>query len=313
MKTPDRDDYVELTSTIDGSVNHVYPDGSEFRCVTRADHPTIYLSSHTWCGLGCTMCHLTAMSGAMTPLAPSTIATRGLRLVSALPRAARTRINIAFMARGDVMAHPHVTDVMEVADIVGRASRADFYKVTLSTVMPRMLLTGTAAGTRLGERMVSMIGRYRPTVYWSAYSPDKDTRRTIIPRGLDPITAVAALAEWQRQTDQLVVVHHALIRGVNDAEHHPRGLIDLIAAAGLHVRVNLVRFNPPPNSDMVEADDASYQTHCRIYADAGFKCRVQPRVGFDVAASCGMFISDQRRALAELTQLTEDMGGYDAK
>lgn len=284
-----------LVSAIDGSINHVYPDGSEFRRVMRKDHDTIYLSSHRGCGLGCKMCWLTALGATnMKPLSFGELVVRADHL-TALPeeRDQRdSRLNFAFMARGDALMNPSVNGrmvhrLLEMADCVA----APHAKVTISSIFPRK-----AVGLKVDEFLFERFGVFQPTLYWSVYSLRDTVRREWLPEAQDPDVIAAGLKRWQQTTFQEVVLHHALISNVNSNVNHAHEIVELVQQHELNVRVNLVRYNPPPNTKHLEALDTTYDEHRRIYARAFGESRVkvQPRVGFDVKASCGMFqIGDQ--------------------
>lgn len=273
-------DFREYVSELDGSINHQYPDGSEFRLVRRADHDTIYLSSHTGCALGCTMCWLTATGQtAMAPLTADAMLDRAGRFASA----ARGRVNLAFMARGDALANPNVNGSL-VMRLLRRYTSAPHAKVTISTIFPKQ-------ADAIDELLFRRFKGFQPNLYWSLYTFDEAVRETLLPNAGDPYAVLEGLVEWQNVTGLEVVIHHALIDGVNSGIGHAEKIVATLADLGLCYRVNLVRYNPPDNSTR-EASDDVYETHRRIYAQSSCcaGARIQPRVGFDVSASCGMFL-----------------------
>lgn len=280
---------------LDGTVNHIYDDGSEFRLVHRKGHDTVYLSSHAGCSLGCKMCWLTQQKQTdMSSIAGDDIYARAWELL--LMRKSPF-VNISFMARGDALANPdidqsliaHLTDAAEFTRLRDAPPLA-FAKVSISTIFPKGVIGGSnpAAITEfLFERFAS-----QPLVlYWSLYSLEPAVREEWLPHASDPEHVAAGLAAWQRHTFREIVVHHALIKGVNDDDGSVSDCKALLDKHGLRYRINLVRYNAAPGADVgEEADEASYAEHLRVY-QIGAPAKVQQRVGPDVFASCGMFVA----------------------
>jgi adenine C2-methylase RlmN of 23S rRNA A2503 and tRNA A37 len=109
---------------------------------------------------------------------------------------------------------------------------------------------------------------------------------------MDPLLALDLLAEHQQQTGRLVVLHWALIAGQNDSLEQADAIIDAVRRRGMRVKYNLVAYNPHDGRHGVEASpevkDAYFQRLANAFGNTG--SRPVPRVGFDVKASCGMFI-----------------------
>lgn len=272
-----------LTSEIDGSLNQPYDDGSEFRLVRRGHYDTVYCSSHMGCALRCKMCWLTASGQTkMVPLLTSEIVERAERMLGYRKDNTRS-VNFAFMARGDALMSTHVNGhcVRELLDLAGGHA-----KVSLSTIFPM-------ASAEVHTTMMRRFGAYQPTLYWSLYTLDDDVRAEWLPKAGDPSRIAKQLAMWQRDTGLELVVHHALIDGVNDSTEQVKQILGLMCIYGLRYRVNLVRFNPMPGSKYKDAPDATYEAHAKLYRKAGVNVQVRPRVGPDVYASCGQFVGSE--------------------
>ena len=77
------------------------------------------------------------------------------------------------------------------------------------------------------------------------------------------------------------------------AEADVHAICDAIESRRLMVHVNIVRYNPyDPGRHGTEPPEEVIQRNARIYESRlpNARVRVIPRVGFDVAASCGMFL-----------------------
>lgn len=286
-----------LRSQQDQSVNFVRPDMMEARYVRRErDYFIAYLSSHTGCNKACRFCHLTQTG--QTEFMPATLedyvhqaqqvlayyADEGIR------RGGRaSRVNFNFMARGEPLANPVV--LMRAAELFGRLTdMADAYglaaKFNISSILPDSLEGAEALDTLA-------FAKHNQVLYYSLYSVDPAFRKRWLPKSLPVGQALTLLQRWQDITDQNVVIHGAFIEGQNDSTAQVDAMLNAIEQYGLRAKFNLVRYNPYSPAQGQESPDAVIQANFnRIQARLAHpKSRIVPRVGFDVAASCGMFVT----------------------
>jgi adenine C2-methylase RlmN of 23S rRNA A2503 and tRNA A37 len=191
-----------------------------------------------------------------------------------------------FMARGEPLLNPVI--VQRSGELLDRLWRlADGHglhaRFLISTIMPK----------RLARSLVDMFDRYHPELYYSLYSTDDSFRRRWLPNAQPVDAALDQLAAWQRATSKIVKIHFAFIRGLNDSEANVHAICDALAARALHAHVNIVRYNPPSRDHGDEPDEAVIERNAQIFRTRMPHARVQvvPRVGFDVNASCGMFVT----------------------
>ena len=133
---------------------------------------------------------------------------------------------------------------------------------------------------------------HHPEIHYSVYSVSERFRRKWLPKAVPAGEALDRLASWQRSTQKIVTLHHAYIAGENDAEGDVHAICDAVEERRLLVHVNVVRYNPfDPGRHGVEPPDEGVERNAGIYRTRLPHARVGviPRVGFDVAASCGMF------------------------
>ena len=153
----------------------------------------------------------------------------------------------------------------------------------ISTIYPKEL------GTRALE---DLFVTQHPEIHYSIYSVSDRFRRRWLPKAQPAEVALDRLVSWQRNTLKLVVLHHAYIAGENDAEGDVHAICDALEERKLMVHINVVRYNPfDPARHGTEPSDAVVERNAEIYRSRLPNARVVviPRVGFDVAASCGMF------------------------
>jgi len=262
----------------------------EARYVRRcADYFVAYLSSQTGCGQGCRMCHLTA-----TGQTRHRDATPGELIEQAATVLAHYRrtgppardVHFNFMARGEPLASAAL-----VADADGVLGELSGMAVALG-LRPRHLVS-TIYPRALGERpLEDVFVVHHPEIHYSIYSVSERFRRRWLPKAAPADVALDRLASWQRSTQKIVTLHHAYIAGENDAEGDVHAICDAVEERRLVVHVNVVRYNPPdPARHGAEPPDEVVQRNAAIYRARLPAARVAviPRVGYDVAASCGMF------------------------
>ena len=281
-----------LQSTQDASVNFVTPTENGFfesRFVRRdEDYIICYLSSHDGCNRGCRMCHLTATG--QTSMHSATLDDYHAQAEAVLnhyekltTREGKDRyVNFNFMARGEPLVNKTLLEEAPrlFTMLTKQANRRDLRaRFNISTIMPK-----TFKGN-----LVDLFYPFTPTIYYSFYSTLPQFRKKWLPTAMSFDQALLLLRDYQAFTKKIVKVHHALIAGENDSEWDQNQIGAVCAAHDLAVEFNLVRFNSP-TSEYVEANEEAYERAAATLRSYG-KVQIVRRVGFDVKASCGMFIT----------------------
>jgi 23S rRNA (adenine2503-C2)-methyltransferase len=276
-----------LKSELDKSVNNILRTSDngaiECRFVQRSDdYFIIYVSSHTGCNQGCRFCHLTQTGQTMMrDVTPAEFAQQ----VDTVLTHAKTvlvpttkRVHINFMARGEPLLNPHLTDGL-LEDLDLQCIRNGFDAVfKISTIFP------------VKQDVYPRFRHPKAQIYYSIYSTQKHFRRRWLPKAEAPNIACHKLHMWQMVTGQKLVLHYALIDGHNDSPDEARRICELVKGFDLDCYFNLVRYNPfdakskEPNEEKL---NEYFNTMCHLLGSD--RCRIIPRVGFDVKASCGMF------------------------
>lgn len=293
-----------LSSFQDASVNHVQAsdDGGhiEARLVQRTpDYFICYLSSHTGCAHSCRFCHLTATK--QTMMTPVTLAgyldqarvvlgTYRKRLAAGQPAAERMHFN--FMARGEALSNP---------DLLARSKElfSGLGQQAAELDLPARFLVSTILPRDFDADLATVLGDERSLPYYSLYSINPRFRKRWLPKALPAERGLELLADFQARTDRNVVLHWAFIEGENDSVEDVEATLDAVEQAGLRAKFNLVRYNPHDARHGREPGEAHLQhlferISTRLTGMGGQAgSRIVPRVGFDVKASCGMFIEGQ--------------------
>jgi 23S rRNA (adenine2503-C2)-methyltransferase len=284
--------YVAMHSDLDVSVNWVQRvdvGAIETRFVRRErDTVVIYLSSQTGCRQACRMCHLTATG--QTALRDVTldeyVAQASIVLDHYRSVEPARVVHFNFMARGEPLLNPVVVHRSgELLDRLWRLAEDHHLR-------PRFLISSIMPKGRT-RSLADSFDRYHPELYYSLYSTDDTFRRRWLPNAQPVDAALDELAAWQRATSKIVKIHFAFIRGLNDSEASVQAICDALAARSLVANVNIVRYNPPSPDHGEEPDEAVIERNAQIFRARMPHARVQvvPRVGFDVHASCGMFVN----------------------
>ena len=292
-----------LASEDDLSVNHVWELGPgralEARYVRRTDsYFIIYLSSQTGCELACRFCHLTAtrqVSFDQASLSDFGVQAHAVfdhydRRVAEGLEAPAERVNFNWMARGEPLLNPAlVTSPDRVLEQLRSMARSRGLKCqfNISSIFPQ------ASELASLERLAAA-----PDVnlYYSLYSLDPAFRRRWLPKARDPHQVLEWLASMQARHKTSVALHWAVIDGQNDSAEAAHSIAQAVQASGLQAKFNLVRYNPYSAAQGQEASqearDGVFDIMKTVAQAAG--SRVVPRVGFDVKASCGMFVDTRR-------------------
>lgn len=286
--------YEILPSKFDPSINFskATDDGGmiETRFVQRLkERFIVYISSMSGCDKACRFCHLTqtGQTMAMNLSREQMLEQAETVLSSAVYPEAKT-VHYNFMARGEPMTNPMVNKDLFHDLKLAAEKRGLFPRIKLSSILPTDFHAFDPA---------VLWDETSPAIdfYYSLYNTDPAWRKRWIPKALKPQEALAWLGKWQQVTGNRVILHWALIDGENDSEDNAREAARLANEADLNWDFNLVRYNPA-NDKSKEASEEQIERFLSVLraevSDAN-RVKVIPRVGFDVKASCGMFLTPE--------------------
>lgn len=279
-----------LHSNIDQSVNFVENQLVGFlesRYVRKVeDYFICYLSSQTGCNRGCKFCHLTATRQvAFRDSDYQDFLNQAMQVFRHYRREAPAKyMHYNFMARGEALANKYLIDnADEILLALGELAVKEKLnpKFNISTIMP----------VTLRKPLTDVFKIVTPTIYYSLYSVRDDFRDKWMPAAMPVDRALDLLKDYQDMTKKVVKIHHAFIKGENDTPEDIRLIGEAIQQRELLCEFNLVRYNPFSTEQGEESDDVVIDW-CINALKQYFPGKVQiiPRVGFDVKASCGMFV-----------------------
>lgn len=276
-----------LASGIDSSVNFVEQQLTGFiesRYVRRnADYFIAYLSSQTGCNRGCRMCHLTATKQTQfTNCDQQDFVTQLETVFSHYDADEPARLmHINWMARGEPLANPTMTETStELLLRLGNMARQRdlSVKFNVSTIMP----------ITMKKTLVECFPIITPTIYYSIYSTNPEFRSKWLPGAMPVDKALGILGEYQRITKKLIKFHGAFIENENDREKDIHAMMSMIRTYKIRGEFNIVRYNPFSPDQGIESP---YLESIAGVISQHMPCKIIPRVGQDVHASCGTFVA----------------------
>jgi len=278
----------------DGTVKWLFDvgvgNGIETVFIPEDDRGTLCISSQVGCALDCKFCS-TGRQGFNRDLTVGEIvgqlwvANRRLeelekeglasRLEDVESRSPRPVSNVVMMGMGEPLNNfEPVVDSMKIMldDLAYGLSRR---RVTLSTsgVVPNIRRLAQALPVALAV---------------SLHAPNDEIRSRIMPvNDAYPIEKLLdACREYLEVSPRdFITFEYVMLDGVNDAPEHARELAKLLKR--VPSKVNLIPFNPFPESGFARTDMARVRRFQQILLDAGFIATVRKTRGDDIDAACG--------------------------
>ena len=253
------------------------------------DRGAVCISSQVGCTLSCRFCH-TGTQPLVRNLGPAEIIGQFMAARDAChewpsPKGETPRLlsTIVLMGMGEPLYnYENVARAMTIAmDNEGIAlSRR---RITLSTsgVVPMMDRCGAELGVNLAV---------------SLHAVRDDLRDELVPLNRKyPIRdLIAACRRYPAASNaRRITFEYVMLHGINDSEADANELIRLIA--GIPAKVNLIPFNPWPNSPYETSTPRAINRFAQIINAAGFSSPVRTPRGQDILAACGQLRTTSRR------------------
>jgi 23S rRNA (adenine2503-C2)-methyltransferase len=238
---------------------------------------TLCISSQVGCALECSFCS-TAQQGFNRNLSTAEIISQVVianRALKCIPRNERVISNVVLMGMGEPLLNfDNVVTAMNIM-LEDNAYGLSKRRVTLSTsgVVPAL--------DRLKE--VSDV-----SLALSLHAPNDELRNELVPINRKyPIKELLAACKRyiSGETKRKVTVEYVLLDGVNDKPEHARELVKLLK--DLPCKVNLIPFNPFPNSGYETSSIEAIERFRNIVVKGGLLTTTRKTRGEDIDAACG--------------------------
>jgi 23S rRNA (adenine2503-C2)-methyltransferase len=193
------------------------------------------------------------------------------------------KVHFNFMARGEPLSNPIVLD-----------KSAELYAglANLKPALEPKFLISSIIPEDFQGNLSHILSHPGARLYYSLYSMDKDFRRRWLPRAMDPNKALDKIADYQHDGGAEIALHRAFIEGENDSEKQLEDILKAVSDRQIKAKFNLVRYNPYDTRRGREPEEDRLKTLFNIMAGSltGISSRIVPKVGYDIKASCGMFM-----------------------
>ncbi|WP_370278480.1 23S rRNA (adenine(2503)-C(2))-methyltransferase RlmN [Pontibacterium sp.] len=243
---------------------------------------TLCVSSQIGCSLDCSFCS-TGKQGFNRNLSAAEIIGQVRVAIRSFgpfdPSGDRRVTNVVLMGMGEpLMNFENVVDATELMmedNAYGLSKR----RVTLSTagVVPALDKLAKVSDVSLAV---------------SLHAPNDELRDQLVPINRRyPINELIDSCNRYLQSlndKRVATVEYTLIAGVNDQPEHARELVKLLRR--LPSKLNLIPFNPFPNSDYKRPSESAILAFKQIMLNAGILTTVRKTRGDDVDAACGQLV-----------------------
>lgn len=250
--------------------------------IPEVDRATLCVSSQVGCSLDCSFCS-TGKQGFNRNLTAAEIIGQLRVAIKSFgpidPKGPRRVTNVVFMGMGEPLMN--FEPVMDAVSLMMEDNAYGLSKrrVTVSTA-------GLVPGIdRLGD--VTDV-----SLALSLHAPNDELRNQLVPLNKRyPISEVKAACNryLSRLNDKRVItVEYTMIDGINDQPEHARELVKVLK--DLPCKLNLIPFNPFPNTDYRRSPAAAIERFKSITTKGGLVTTVRTTRGDDIDAACGQLV-----------------------
>jgi 23S rRNA (adenine2503-C2)-methyltransferase len=293
----------------DGTIKWLFDVGAgnavETVFIPEEDRGTLCISSQAGCAVGCRFCS-TGHQGFSRNLSTAEIvaqlwhAEHFLRRRFQLVDGERVISNVVMMGMGEPLQN-------YAALVPALRTMLDDHGYGLS----RRRVTVSTSG------VVPMIERLRDdcpvALAVSLHAPNDALRSDLVPlnRKYPLAELLAACRSYLSAAPRdFITFEYCMLNGVNDSEAHARELIELVASGGPHAvpcKINLIPFNPFPQSGLVRSSQERVTAFARQLQAAGVVTTVRKTRGDDIDAACGQLageVQDRTRIVERKQRMT---------
>lgn len=245
------------------------------------DRGTLCVSSQVGCALNCSFCS-TAQQGFNRNLTVAEIIGQVWIAVRRLSSDGKVHdrhvTNVVMMGMGEPLLN--FDNVVKAMDLMmddfayGLSKR----RVTLSTsgVVPEMIRLSETSDVALAV---------------SLHAPSDELRNKLVPINKKyPLKELIAVCKNYFKGDKRrrITMEYVMLDGVNDTPAHARELVKVLQ--GVPVKVNLIPFNPFPNTVYRRSTDSAIQCFVDVLSKAGLTTITRKTRGDDIDAACGQLV-----------------------
>lgn len=299
---------LSMQASADGTIKWLFDvgggDAVETVFIPEADRGTLCVSSQAGCAVGCRFCS-TGHQGFSRNLTTGEIIAQLWHAEHFLRRRAgnddRVISNVVMMGMGEPLQNytALVPALKTMLDDHGYGLSRRRVTVSTSGVVP----------------MIERLSNDCPVALAvSLHAPSDALRDGLVPLNrkypLEELLSACA-AYLPKAPRDFLTFEYCMLEGVNDQPEHASQLIDLLRShqrRGLNCKLNLIPFNPFPQSGLKCSAPPVVQAFADRLLGAGFVTTVRKTRGDDIDAACGQLagdVQDRTRAQARMQSLRE--------
>jgi len=249
--------------------------------ITQSSKYTICISSQVGCKIGCAFC-LTAKEGFKQNLSAGEIVAQVLEIKKDNNIASNKRVNIVFMGMGEPL--DNLENVVKAIRI--------FSDPDGLSISPRRQTVSTSGLShqikKLGEMDLGVL------LAISLHAVDDEMREKLMPinKAYNIASILDAVRNFPIDTRKRVMFEYLVIKDLNDDVKSAKKLVKLLH--GIKAKVNLIYFNPYPNSPFQRPSEKDMLGFQRYLRDHGVTCTIRESKGLDISAACGQLYEKKR-------------------
>lgn len=297
----------------DGTIKWLFDVGNgdavETVFIPETDRGTLCVSSQAGCAVGCRFCS-TGHQGFSRNLTTGEILAQLWSAEHTLraERASQDRVitNVVMMGMGEPLQNYNalVPALRVMLDDHGYGLSRRRVTVSTSGVVP----------------MMERLARDCPVALAvSLHAPNDALRDDLVPlnRKYPLAELMAACAAYLPHAPRdFITFEYCMLDGVNDRLSDAHDLLDLLGRSGVRAKLNLIPFNPFPQSGLKQSSPQAVKAFARVLNDAGVVTTVRKTRGDDIDAACGQLagdVKDRTNAAIRMAQRRQTIQWHDRR
>ena len=235
---------------------------------------TICVSSQVGCKIGCAFC-LTAKEGFKRNLTAGEIVNQVLTIKKENGIAHNRKTNIVYMGMGEPL-----DNLENVAKAIKIFKDQDGLSIS-----PRRQTISTSGLSSQIKKLSQM--NLDVLLAISLHAVDDELREKLMPinRAYNIKSIIDAVEEFPIDDRKRVMFEYLVMGGVNDDIKTAKKLVKLLN--GIKAKVNLILFNPYPNSPFKRPSKESVIKFQEYLINHSLLCTIRESKGLDISAACG--------------------------
>ena len=264
---------VKVQVSADGTKKYLFPAADnkyiETAFIPEENRNTLCVSSQVGCKMACKFC-MTGKQGFQTNLTAAEI----LNQLRSIPESEQVS-NIVFMGMGEPF--DNIDNVLKTLKIL----TADF-----GFAMSPKRINVSSIGYIKG--LTRFLNESDCNLAISLHNPFPDERIKAMPiEKSNPITEVLKeIKSFDFGKNRRVSFEYIMFKGFNDSSRHVKELARILN--GINCRINLIRFHPVPEVELVGSDDGTIFEFQNLLKAKGIVTTLRASRGLDIAAACGL-------------------------